>query len=429
MKSQSAPATQQRPDTIDLLILQPTPFCNINCDYCYLPARSNPKKMSAEVIDHSIDLVLKSGLVQDTLCIVWHAGEPLAVPIGFYEEAFARIKAKTPHIHVTHSIQTNGTIIDQRWCELFKKHNVSIGVSIDGPAFLHDRHRKDRRGQGTHASVMRGIEALKANAIPFHTISVVTADSLDHADEIFDFFLNLGAFQIGFNIEELEGINSSSTISGAPNDKVDAFFRRLYTLQQKAEKYLPIREFDRAYSAIANVSGKESTCGNQQTTPFGILSIDWNGNISSFSPELLGSASAAYKNFIFGNVQRDDLETLVQNPIFLQIATEIHAGVQNCATQCEYFAFCGGGAPANKFYENGAFSSTETMYCRHTIQLPVEIVLSDLEQQLGITHSRARSAPTTAAAPMNALEGLVVNRRPRSQPSSKLVQISTCSLA
>jgi uncharacterized protein len=415
----------EHPDRIDLLILQPTPFCNINCDYCYLPDRSNPKKMSGEVIDRSLDLVLKSGLVKETLSIVWHAGEPLSVPLAFYQDAFARIEGLAPQINVTHSIQTNGTIIDQRWCDLFKKHNVSIGVSIDGPGFLHDRHRKDRRGRGTHAHVMRGIEALKANSIPFHTISVVTADSLDHPDEIFEFFLNLGAFQIGFNIEELEGINSSSTISDVANDKVEAFFRRIYTLQQKASRYLPIREFDRAYSAIANVTGSTSTCGNQQTLPFGILSIDWNGNISSFSPELLGSSSATYNNFVFGNVQQDSLETLLQNPIFLRIATEIHAGVQNCATQCEYFAFCGGGAPANKFYENGTFFSTETMYCRHTIQLPVEIVLSDLEQQFGIRHSRTRSAPTTAAVPMNTMEGIVVNRRVRKQTSSKLVQILT----
>jgi uncharacterized protein len=424
MNSNSAREMQQNPESIDLLILQATPFCNINCDYCYLPDRSNPKKMSGTVIDRSIDLVLKSGLVKDNLCIVWHAGEPLSVPIAFYEDAFARIKARAPHVNVTHSIQTNGTIIDQRWCNLFKRHNVNIGVSIDGPAFIHDRHRKDRKGRGTHAAVMRGIAALKENSIPFHTISVVTADSLDHADEIFEFFLNLGAIQIGFNIEELEGTNSSSTISSASGDKVEAFFRRIYTLQQKATEYLPIREFDRAYSAIANVTGNESTSGNQQTTPFGILSIDWNGNISSFSPELLGSASAAYNNFIFGNVQTDSLETLLQNPLFLRISTEIHAGVENCATQCEYFSFCGGGAPANKFYENGAFSSAETMYCRHTIQLPVEIVLSDLEQQLGLNHSRVHAKPVDAATPMNTMEGIVVTRRPRNQPSSNLVQIS-----
>lgn len=283
MNAKSMQRKQERQDGIELLILQPTPFCNINCDYCYLPDRSNPKKMPGEVIDRTIELVLRSGLVKERVSIVWHAGEPLAVPIAFYEDAFARIKAKAPRITFSHCIQTNGTIIDQRWCDLFVKHGVNVGVSIDGPAFLHDRHRKDRRGRGTRANVMRGIEALKANSIPFHTISVVTADSLEHADEIFEFFANLGAFQVGFNIEELEGTHGSSSLLGNGGDKVEAFFRRLYIFQKQATQYLPIREFHRAYSAIANVCCTEERGVNQQAEPFRILSVDWNGNISVFT--------------------------------------------------------------------------------------------------------------------------------------------------
>jgi uncharacterized protein len=411
-------------DVIDLLILQPTPFCNINCDYCYLPERGNSVRMSGGVIDNAVALAVDSGLVRDGLSIVWHAGEPLAVPIDFYEDAFARIQDRAPGVQIKHAIQTNGTIIDQRWCDLFQKHSVNVGVSIDGPAFVHDLHRKDRRGFGTHSKVMRGIDLLKSNSIPFHAIAVVTADSLPHADEIFEFFLTLGAFQVGFNIEELEGIHGSSTLSFASQDMVAAFFRRIYKLQQESKDYLPIREFDRAYNAIANVSGAMSAQGNQQNVAFGILSVDWNGNISTFSPELLGSASETYANFSFGNVQKDNLADLLENPIFSKLATEIYAGVQNCAVSCDYFAFCGGGAPANKFYENGSFSSTETMYCRHTIQLPVEIVLSDLEQQLGIGNSRRLSTNTESAAAMNLMEGIAVTRGARKDGFAKLVQIS-----
>lgn len=423
MNAKTMERIQERPDGIELLILQPTPFCNINCDYCYLPDRTNPKKMPGEVIDRTIELVLRSGLVKERVSIVWHAGEPLAVPIAFYEDAFARFKAKAPEITFTHCIQTNGTIIDQRWCDLFVEHGVNVGVSIDGPAFLHDRHRKDRRGRGTHESVMRGIEALKANSIPFHTISVVTADSLNHADEIFEFFLNLGAFQVGFNIEELEGTHGSSSLLEDRGDKVEAFFRRLYRLQKESTQYLPIREFHRAYSAIANVCCTEERGVNQQAEPFKILSIDWNGNISTFSPELLGSARAEYNNFCFGNVQRDDLESLAQNQLFLRLAAEIRAGVEKCANECEHFAFCGGGAPANKFYENGTFASTETMYCRHTIKAPLEIVLSDLEQQLGIDTARACGRTKSSAVPNKASNGMMPPRT-GAGPGSKLVQIS-----
>jgi uncharacterized protein len=420
----NAQSSTEPEDAIDLLILQPTPFCNINCDYCYLPDRSNAKRMPESVLDQTMDMVMNSGLVNDHLSIVWHAGEPLAVPLAFYEDAFARIAARAEGVTITHSIQTNGTIIDQRWCDLFAKHGVSIGVSVDGPAFIHDRHRKDRLAHGTHAKVMRGIELLKSNAIPFHAIAVVTADSLDHADEIFDFFLKLGAFQIGFNIEELEGIHSTSTLSSAAHERVSAFFRRIYELQQHAETYLPIREFDRAYQAIANVSATQPARGNQQNLPFGILSVDWDGSISTFSPELLGAASDKYANFAFANVRSGDLAACLDNPVFVGLATEIEAGVQNCERSCAYFAFCGGGAPANKFYENGDFSSTETMYCRHSIQLPVEIVLADLEKQLGLSGAVKRKAETEAAHAMNLMEGLkVTHDGPRQRVKDKLVQI------
>ena len=73
---------------IGLLILQPSPFCNIDCDYCYLAERSSTKKMSLEVLHKTLDRVFESGLVGGQLSVVWHAGEPLAVPLAYYEEAF-----------------------------------------------------------------------------------------------------------------------------------------------------------------------------------------------------------------------------------------------------------------------------------------------------------------------------------------------------
>ena len=67
---------------IGLLILQPSPFCNIDCDYCYLADRASTKKMSLEVLHKTLDRVFESGMVGGQLSLVWHAGEPLAVPLS-----------------------------------------------------------------------------------------------------------------------------------------------------------------------------------------------------------------------------------------------------------------------------------------------------------------------------------------------------------
>ena len=76
------------------------------------------------------------------------------------------------------------------------------------------------------------------------------------------------------------------------------------------------------------------------------------------------------------------LEASLSNPAFLKVLEDTHAGVERCRRECDFFALCGGGAPANKYFENGTFESTETAYCRNIIQLPIRIVLEDLENSL-----------------------------------------------
>lgn len=166
---------------IRLLILQPTPFCNISCDYCYLAERDVHRFMSLDVVEATVSNAKQCGLVGPQLSIVWHAGEPLVASRQFYRQAFDLVsRTLGPEVQVRHSIQTNGTLINERWCALFRQYAVRVGVSLDGPAFLHDRHRTTRQGGPTHARVMEGVKALQLNEIPFHVISVVTEDALDH---------------------------------------------------------------------------------------------------------------------------------------------------------------------------------------------------------------------------------------------------------
>jgi uncharacterized protein len=145
---------------IDLLVIQPTPFCNIDCTYCYLPNRSNSKKISLETLEMIADRVLTEKLIDDHLSMVWHAGEPLTVNVDYFSEMLTRIAGKMKGIRVYHSIQTNGMLINQRWCDLFKAFDVRIGISMDGPERINDLHRVSRPGSGTFKKTMLGIELL-----------------------------------------------------------------------------------------------------------------------------------------------------------------------------------------------------------------------------------------------------------------------------
>jgi uncharacterized protein len=383
-------------DQIQLVILQPTPFCNIQCDYCYLPDRDLTHRMSRETFRQIVDKCFASGLVGDQLSLVWHAGEPLVLPVSYYADLLAVIdESEIPRSRIRQNVQTNAMLLTDVWCDFIRHWGINMGVSIDGPAFLHDRHRKDRQGRGTHERTLKGMKLLKEHGIDFHVIAVITSDALDYPDEIVDFFLQLGVRRVGFNVEELEGKHATSSLCvpgkarSRPEERVRKFWTRLYEKQVQAGEAIQIREFVRAYKIIAQgppeMSPEFAMQKNSQAAPFGIISVDWQGNLSSFSPELLGLKSIHYGDFTFGRIQDGDLLALRESEKFNRVAADIYEGLQQCERSCQYFSLCGGGAPSNKYFENGSFTSTETMYCRTTIQMPIDTVLRDLEQRLGTT--------------------------------------------
>ena len=378
------------PLEVKLLVLQATPFCNIDCSYCYLPNRDSTPRMTLPVVEAAVRNVIDGGLLGERLSIAWHAGEPLTAGIEFYRQAFACIDAAVDgRCPVQHSIQTNAMLIDQQWCDLFAARGVKVGVSVDGPAFIHDQNRKTRDGKGTHAKAMRGVACLVRNAIPFHAIAVVTAASLPHADAIFDFFLAEGFREVGFNIDELEGERRQSSLGGEHEPAFERFLRRMLERSRASAGRLRIREVDEAGKAILHglptveIGGRRYP-HNAQVVPLEIVSVDHAGNFSTFSPELIGQPRSEYGDFVFGNVLKDSLAGVFSNPHFATMYRQVMAGVERCGRECQFFELCGGGAPANKLYENGSFASTQTGYCRNVVMTPLRLMLTDLEQQLQV---------------------------------------------
>jgi len=373
-----------------LLVIQPSPFCNINCDYCYLPNRTDTRRMDFAVLERVMDKVWASGLVQSPFSLLWHAGEPLAVPISWYEQAFEIInRYPMANEYVTHSVQTNGTLVTDKWCEFLNRHRVEVGISIDGPREVHDHHRKTRSGEGTFDKAMRGLECLKRNGVPFGVVSVISDISVDRPDEMYEFYREHGITGIGFNIEEVEGANASSSLGrSGGHGRIYSFLKRFYE-RNKADGFpLNVREFQNAERNILEPGWSSRPDGNyynQEADPFGMVNVDCFGNFSSFSPELLGQPTEKYGSFNFGNLITGTLFDATVNEAFRHVLTDIEAGNIKCSETCEFFRYCGGASPSNKYYENGTFDSTETHQCISTVKIPMRIVLEDLENELGIT--------------------------------------------
>src|SRR5271166_59 len=366
---------------MELLVIQPTPFCNINCSYCYLSDRRSKAVVSKETLSNLFSEVFASGWIHDCLSVVWHAGEPMVLPPGFYRDAFRAIDALKPTgVSVSHSFQTNGTLIDDAWCDFLVEEEVGVGVSIDGPKHLHDRNRLTRSGRGTFDKTIAGIRLLRRNGVPFHVISVLSTASMAAAREMFDFYVEEGIEEVCFNVEESEGDHVSRSFA---ETGIEAAYYRFLSEFWRLSSAMPgkitfIREIEHALQQV--IRPKDAPFSNQLVEPFSITSMDWAGHISTFSPELLGLKNALYGNFLLGNINHDALVDMPRQANFARMLEDIEAGVAMCRESCEYFSVCGGGEPVNKLAENGTFVSTETTYCRLTKMRATDLVLDALER-------------------------------------------------
>src|SRR4029077_17433111 len=227
------------------------------------------------------------------------AREPLGPPIDFYRRAFRLVDSLKPaEIELTHAFQTNGTLIDDAWCSFFTEASVNVGVSVDGPQRLHDINRRTRAGRGTFDKTIAGIRRLREHGVPFHVISVLSAESLAAPREMFDFYVSEGIDRVCFNVEESEGDHVSRSFGQTGIE--DAYYNFLHEFWRLAAaspgKFAFIREIDDA--TRLGFGPKDAVFFNQLVEPFAITSMDWAGNIATFSPEFLGLKNAGYNDFI-----------------------------------------------------------------------------------------------------------------------------------
>jgi uncharacterized protein len=353
----------------DTVVLQPTTLCNLDCRYCYLPLRQVNKRMTVEVASAVAHAIAAQGLDQ-SVEVLWHGGEPMACGISHFRQLLAPFESLRQRGSAHHYIQTNATLINDAWCELFRNHQFRIGVSIDGPAWMTDQ-RIDLRGASAHSQVLRGIECLKNAAIPFSTIAVVNRANICYPRELYKFFCELGCLAAAFNIEEQEGVNTDP--DKVENDAVLAFWKELLDAWS-VDPRIQLRETNRALSFVrAVLRGEAGRWGNSPLTAY--PTVAWDGGVVLLAPELVGAKSERYHDFVIGNVLKSSLVQLVRGGSDHLYVSDFLVGVERCRTVCPYFNFCQGGHASNKFQELGTTDGTETDHCRNTRQRLLDAVV------------------------------------------------------
>ena len=213
---------------------------------------------------------------------------------------------------------------------------------------------------------------------------MLTDYSLDFPDEIYYYFKELGGVRsLCFNMDEEDGVNTKSTLNENTEVKLKLFWKRMYQLQLVKGNYMHLREIHGFNEALlkGNFTNNPFYLG-QMTQPFKILTIDTYGNFSTFSPELVGMKDEKLTDFNFGNIKNDTFSSVLTNEKFINVFNEILEGVKKCNNECNYFSFCGGGAPSNKLYENGSFNTTETKFCKYSKKILVDAFLEEIEKNL-----------------------------------------------
>jgi len=151
-------------------VIKVTERCNINCTYCYVfnkgneDFRNRPVYLKPSVITEITDY-LRQGMQElqaEQASVVFHGGEPLMLKRTDFDIFCSELRRHIPKL--TLGVQTNAMLVDDAWIELFHKHQVHVGVSIDGDKPIHDQFRIDHRGRGTYDRVLTGIRRLQAAA-------------------------------------------------------------------------------------------------------------------------------------------------------------------------------------------------------------------------------------------------------------------------
>lgn len=178
---------------IAVLVKPSSSLCNIRCQYCFYADVSSMRavksfgKMTSETTEKMIENIFVDLEDGDDLSIAFQGGEPTLAGLKFFKYLAEIISVQSKKVTVNYSIQTNGLLLNEKWCEFFKEYRFLVGLSIDGTKSRHDSYRLDTKGKGTFDRVLASMQMLKQYAIPFNILCVVSKRLAEEANDVYDF--------------------------------------------------------------------------------------------------------------------------------------------------------------------------------------------------------------------------------------------------
>jgi uncharacterized protein len=274
----------------------------------------------------------------------WQGGEPTLMGLDFFRRAVElQRKYAPPGTRVLNTLQTNGLHFDDEWCTFLREHGFLVGLSIDGPARLHDAYRVDKGGKPTHERVMQGLALMKQHDVEFNVLTTVHAANMDHPSQVYRFLRDrVGTTFIQFiPIVERDGAGKASarSVTGRAYGRFLSSVFDEWVRQDIGRVFVQI--FDVALAAwVGQRPGLcifEETCGQA-------LALEHTGDLYScdhfVEPE-----------YRLGNVTESELPVLVDSEPQQAFGMAKRTTLPAYCRQCEVRFVCNGGCPKNRFME------------------------------------------------------------------------------
>jgi serine-type anaerobic sulfatase-maturating enzyme len=174
------------------LLAKPTgAVCNLDCAYCFFLSKEllypgSRFRMADDLLETYIRQLIEAHRTPE-VTIAWQGGEPTLMGLAFFRRSVELAERYADGRRVEHTIQTNGTLIDDEWAEFFRAHRFLVGISIDGPRDVHDAFRVDKGGKGSFDRVMRGLDALRRHDVEYNTLTTLHSANAGRAADVYRF--------------------------------------------------------------------------------------------------------------------------------------------------------------------------------------------------------------------------------------------------
>jgi uncharacterized protein len=362
------PSPAPRPRAFHVMTKPIGPLCNLDCKYCFylekeklFPANEN-FKMTDEVLENYIRQYIEAQDVPE-IHFAWQGGEPTLLGVDFFRKVVALQKKYAAGKTIFNALQTNGTLLDDRWGAFLAENRFLVGLSLDGPAKLHDTYRVDKRGGASYARVIAGLRILKKHNVEFNTLTVVNRVNARKPLEVYRFLRDIGSGFLQFiplveRLADAEAIRLGLDLATPP--RVD----------EEGEKRLPVTDWSvepRQYGEflctifdewVRHDVGRvfvqifDVTLGNTVGQRGGLcvfsekcgtaLALEHNGDVFSCDHYV-------YPRFKLGNVLHQSLGDMVGSPAQRRFGSDKADTLPQYCRRCEVRHLCHGECPKHRF--------------------------------------------------------------------------------